>query len=55
MSTYTPKASEIQRVWHLVDADGLVLGRMASEVAAILRGKHTVSYTHLTLPTKRIV
>ena len=36
MSTYTPKASEIQRVWYLVDADGLVLGRMASEVAAIV-------------------
>ena len=45
MSTYTPKASEIQRVWHLVDADGLVLGRMASEVAAILRGKHKPTFT----------
>ncbi|MEE2631603.1 MAG: uL13 family ribosomal protein, partial [Actinomycetota bacterium] len=40
MSTYTPKASEIQRAWHVVDAEGLILGRMASEVAAILRGKH---------------
>ena len=45
MSTYTPKASEIQRAWHLVDADGLVLGRMASEVAAILRGKHKPTFT----------
>ena len=40
MSTYTPKADEIEREWHVVDADGLVLGRLATEVASILRGKH---------------
>ncbi len=40
MKTYSPKASEIQREWHVVDADGLVLGRLATEVASILRGKH---------------
>ena len=40
MPTYTPKASEIERAWHVVDADGLVLGRMATEIARILRGKH---------------
>ena len=40
MSTYTPKAGEIERAWHVVDADGLVLGRLASEVASVLRGKH---------------
>src|SRR4029453_4915233 len=38
--TYTPKASEIQRAWFVVDADGLVLGRLATEVARGLRGKH---------------
>jgi large subunit ribosomal protein L13 len=38
--TYSPKASEIERAWHIVDADGLVLGRMATEVARVLRGKH---------------
>jgi large subunit ribosomal protein L13 len=38
--TYSPKASEIERVWHVIDADGLVLGRVATEVARILRGKH---------------
>jgi large subunit ribosomal protein L13 len=38
--TYSPKAHEIERAWHLVDADGLVLGRLATEVARILRGKH---------------
>ena len=40
MRTYTPKASDIERAWHVVDADGLVLGRLATEVARILRGKH---------------
>jgi large subunit ribosomal protein L13 len=38
--TFSPKTSDIQRAWHVVDADGLVLGRMASEVARVLRGKH---------------
>jgi large subunit ribosomal protein L13 len=42
--TYTPKASEIQRDWYVVDADGLVLGRLATEVARVLRGKHKPSY-----------
>jgi len=38
--TYTPKASEIRRAWYVVDAEDLVLGRMATEVARVLRGKH---------------
>lgn len=45
MKTYTPKAAEIQRRWWVVDADGKVLGRLASEVARILRGKHKPMYT----------
>jgi large subunit ribosomal protein L13 len=40
MRTYSPKASEIQRAWHVIDAEGLVLGRVATEAARILRGKH---------------
>ena len=40
MRTYSPKASEIQRDWHIIDAEGLVLGRLCTEVARILRGKH---------------
>jgi len=40
LRTYSPKANEIERAWHLVDADGLVLGRLATEVARLLRGKH---------------
>jgi large subunit ribosomal protein L13 len=43
--TYSPKASEIDRNWLIIDADGLVLGRLATEVAAILRGKHKPTYT----------
>jgi len=44
MRTYSPKASEIQHDWHVVNADGLVLGRMATEVARILRGKHKPTF-----------
>ena len=43
--TYSPKASEVERAWWIVDADGQVLGRMATEVARILRGKHKPIYT----------
>lgn len=45
MPTYTPKASEIERAWRVIDADGLVLGRLATEVARLLRGKHRVIFT----------
>jgi len=38
--TFSPKPNDIVRSWHLVDADGLVLGRLSTEVASILRGKH---------------
>jgi large subunit ribosomal protein L13 len=38
--TYSPKASEIERVWYVVDAEDVVLGRLATEVARVLRGKH---------------
>src|SRR6188508_3438911 len=40
MKTYSPKPEHIERRWYVVDASGVVLGRLASEVAAILRGKH---------------
>ncbi|HSJ24981.1 MAG TPA: 50S ribosomal protein L13 [Longimicrobiales bacterium] len=45
MKTYTPKTTDIQRRWVVVDAEGKVLGRLASEVAQILRGKHKPMYT----------
>ena len=44
MRTYSPKASEISREWHEVDATGAVLGRLATEVARVLRGKHKVMF-----------
>ncbi len=45
MKTYSAKPAEIEKKWFLIDADGLVLGRLASQVALILRGKHKPSYT----------
>lgn len=44
MTTYSPKVSEITRQWHIVDAEGLVLGRLSTEVARILRGKHKPTF-----------
>ena len=45
MNTYTPKAHEIERRWWLVDAEGKALGRLATEVARLLRGKHKPMFT----------
>lgn len=45
MKTYTPKADEIERRWWVVDAEGVPLGRLATRVARILRGKHKPMYT----------
>ncbi len=44
MRTFSPTPADITRSWHVVDADGLVLGRLATEVAAILRGKHKPTF-----------
>ena len=44
-STHIVKASEINRAWYLVDAEGLVLGRVASEVSKILKGKNKPTYS----------
>jgi len=38
--TYTPKPGDIKREWHVIDAEGLILGRLSTEVATLLRGKH---------------
>jgi large subunit ribosomal protein L13 len=43
--TYSPKASELKPAWYLVDADGQTLGRLASNIAKVLKGKHKPSYT----------
>ena len=45
MKTYSPKKGEVDRHWYVVDADGMVLGRLAAEVAKVIRGKHKPMYT----------
>ncbi|HLT18312.1 MAG TPA: 50S ribosomal protein L13 [Thermomicrobiales bacterium] len=45
VKTYVPKESEIERKWYIVDAEDAVLGRLATEVASILRGKHKPQFT----------
>jgi large subunit ribosomal protein L13 len=46
--TYSPRASEIERQWFVVDADGVTLGRLASQIARLLEGKHKPTFaSHL--------
>ena len=45
LKTFIPKTADIDRKWYVVDADGMVLGRLASQVASILRGKNKPIYT----------
>ena len=45
MKTYTARPDEIQRQWLLVDAEGKTLGRLATQVSMVLRGKHRPTYT----------
>ena len=44
MTTYSPKASEITRAWHVIDAEGMVLGRLCTEAARVLRGEHKPTF-----------
>jgi large subunit ribosomal protein L13 len=45
MRTFTPSGKDIPRDWYVVDADGLTLGRLATRVASVLRGKHKPTFT----------
>ncbi|NLO20477.1 MAG: 50S ribosomal protein L13 [Syntrophomonadaceae bacterium] len=45
MKTYMAKPAEVDRKWYVIDASGQALGRLSSEVASILRGKHKADYT----------
>ena len=45
MRTYSPSAKDITREWYVVDADGATLGRLATRVATVLRGKHKPTFT----------
>jgi len=42
--TYSPKPAEVQRQWHVIDAEDIVLGRLASTAATLLRGKHKPTF-----------
>jgi large subunit ribosomal protein L13 len=42
--TYTPKPGDVERTWHVIDATDVVLGRLASQVATLLRGKHKATF-----------
>ncbi|RKW71496.1 50S ribosomal protein L13 [Galactobacter caseinivorans] len=44
MRTYTPKADDADRQWHIIDANDIVLGRLASQTATLLRGKHKPTF-----------
>ena len=44
MRTYTPKPGEVTRTWHVIDATDVVLGRLASQTAVLLRGKHKPTF-----------
>lgn len=44
MRTYTPKAGDVTRAWHVIDATDVVLGRLASQAAILLRGKHKPTF-----------
>ena len=44
MRTYTPKPGEVDRTWHVIDATDVVLGRLASQTAILLRGKHKPTF-----------
>lgn len=56
MRTYTPRASDITRAWFIVDADGQTLGRLATRIASVLRGKHKPTFTpHLDMGDHVIV
>ncbi|MBI1239367.1 MAG: 50S ribosomal protein L13 [Alphaproteobacteria bacterium] len=45
MKTYSAKASEIEKTWFVIDAEGLILGRLATRIAVMLKGKHKPTYT----------
>jgi len=42
--TFQPKPADLDRAWHVIDADGAVLGRLSTEVATLLRGKHKTTW-----------
>ena len=50
MKTYAPKSKEIERKWHVIDAEGQTLGRLSTQVARLLMGKHKAMYATTLTP-----
>lgn len=50
VTTYSPKAGEVQRKWYVIDAEDIVLGRVATTAANLLRGKHKPQYAPTSTP-----
>ncbi|WP_217598020.1 uL13 family ribosomal protein, partial [Cohnella sp. GbtcB17] len=44
-TTYMAKTNEVERKWHVIDAEGKTLGRLATEAASLIRGKHRPEFT----------
>ena len=56
MKTYLPKAKQVQKNWYIIDAEGKVLGRLASKIASVMRGKHKPTFTpHMDMGDNVIV
>lgn len=56
MKTYLPKAKQVQKNWYVIDAEGKVLGRLASKIASVMRGKHKPTFTpHMDMGDNVIV
>ena len=55
MKTYATKAKDIERQWHVVDASGKTLGRLASQVASLLMGKHKPMYARISIPVTMLL
>ena len=52
MRTYSPKAGDVVRAWHVIDAQDVVLGRLATHAAVLLRGKHKATFAaHMDMVT----
>jgi len=54
-TTRRPKLSEVKEIWHLIDADGLVLGRLSTKIASILMGKDKALYDPAITPKTKVV
>jgi large subunit ribosomal protein L13 len=50
MKTFSAKPAEVKRDWYVIDADGKTLGRLSTEIARRLRGKHKAEYTPMWIP-----